>query len=150
MSGCDGGDQLSEEYAPHLYYKGKFVGEEEAKRLKERDEQMQQRENKERLKALKKEAGAENYNFSGYEIDPLSKEVRKNSFLLGRLQSGYIELTYLPYGSTPVKSLADMYNQWAYAKELAEDLQQSAVEIIEIPPRAVLKEKLEHLVSLWE
>ena len=41
MPNIIGGDQFDEDYAPHLWYKGKLVGEEEANRLKERDKQLQ-------------------------------------------------------------------------------------------------------------
>src|SRR3989344_4894347 len=39
MPNIIGGDQFDEDYAPHLWYKGKLVGEEEANRLKERDKE---------------------------------------------------------------------------------------------------------------
>ena len=144
MPGCHGGDQSDEEYAPHLWYKGKFVGEEKAKELRDRDEKL--RKDKIRLLLNKLELQDFDYEKDGYVItdqDPWN--IKKEGFKLGIIhEEGYVKIIYeirCPLEPTVLR-------QVELAGELATELRNYGCnQLIELPPRNVVVPQLEEIIK---
>ncbi len=144
MPGCHGGDQLDEEYAPHLYYNGKRVGEKEAKKLRKRDEKLK----KDRIKSLLDKLGLQDFDYEeeGYTItDENPYNINKEGFKLGIIHEGYIKVKY-KIGLSPHKST--ILRQIELAGELATQLREYGCnQLIESPPRNVVMPKLEEIIK---
>jgi len=144
MPNAIGGDQYDEEYAPHLYYKGKFVGEKKADQLKARDE----KNRKDEIRGMLDKVGLRDFNYEarGYTItdqDPWS--IDKEGVVLGSLHGkGYVNIIY-QIGLSPDEPT--ILRQVDLAGELAAELRkQGCDQLIELPPRNVVIAKLEEII----
>ena len=155
MPNMFGGDQCDEDYAPHLYYGGKMVGEEKAERLRARDE----KKKKDRIRTLLDRLGLNRFDYeaNGYAIgdqelgldqtadqDPWN--ITKEGFTLGIIVgAGYIKISYkigLNHHEPTVLRQVEL------AGELATELRNHGCnQLIELPPRTVVIPKLEEIIK---
>ena len=144
-----GGDQYDEDYAPHLYYKGKFVGEKKAKKLEERDKTRE----KTRIRSQLTRLGiGEEFNF---EIDDFSRDeggyrirddiIKREKFELAKIHKHYIEVNY-KIGLDPHEPT--ILRQVELARKLVTELNNYGCnQLIELPQRNVVIPKLEEMVK---
>ncbi len=148
MPSVTGESQTSEEYAPHLYYKGQYVGEEEAKKLRECDRIAR----KENIDALLKATGVDcahfDYDSKKYDFEKQgdSWQIQKQRVVVGVLhRGGYVEVRYgVNFNVHEPAAL----RQIELAKELCDKLKDAGCNsLVEIPPQAVVKSELEKLMQ---
>lgn len=145
MPGCHGGDQLDEEYAPYLYYKGKRVGEKKAKELRDRDEKFR----REKIRSLLDRLGLKDFDYeeNGYAItDGAPWKITKEGFELGIIHNErYIKINY-EIGLSPHEPT--ILRQVEIAGELATQLRgYGCNQLIELPPRNVVIPKLQEIIK---
>jgi hypothetical protein len=148
MPNMCGGNQFDEDYAPHLYYKGKFVGEEKAKQLEAKDEERKE----ERRRAMLMEMGLDDFDFEANNYITTNEsdlKIKKEGFKLGIIsREGYIEITY-QIGLNPHES--PVLKQVELAGELARKLRDNGCkQLIELPPRKRVIQRLEEMAKYSE
>jgi hypothetical protein len=144
MPNMFGGDQQDEDYAPHFYYKGKYVGEKRANALRARDE----KKRKDKIRTLLDRLGLSDFDYEarGYAVtdeDPWN--INKEGFALGIIhEEGYIKIKYEIGLSLHEPTIL---RQVELAGELAIELRNHKCnQLIELPPRNVVIPKLEEII----
>jgi len=126
MPNMFGGDQLSEDYAPHLYENGKFVGD--SKKLS--------KQTKKRNKRIK-DAGLENFDTSkDYRLDE-ERYISIDDHLIASLEDGFVKVCYELYDPQQIK----------LASTFADELEKHGAMYSEEPPRKAVVKKMEKRVK---